>query len=111
MELKVVKEDSQLTYVALAGKLDVQGEEAIGDRFRELIETRQNSLIVDMSAVTYLASLGIRLLFAGAKSLAASGHKLVVLKPQPMVEETLLNSGTAKLMPIAADEEAARSLL
>jgi len=28
-----------------------------------------------------------------------------------MVEETLLSSGTAKLVPIAADEEAARSLL
>jgi anti-sigma B factor antagonist len=111
MELKVVKEDSQLVYVALAGKLDVQGEEAIGDRFRELVETRRASFIIDMSQVTYLASLGIRLLFAAAKSLAASGNKLVVLKPQPMVEETLLSSGTAKLVPIAADEEAARSLL
>ena len=111
MELRVVKGDSELTHVALAGKLDVQGEEEIGDRFRELLQTRGTSFIVDMSEVTYLASLGIRLLFAGAKALAGSGKKLVVLKPQPMVEETLLNSGTAKLIPIASDEESALKLL
>jgi anti-sigma B factor antagonist len=111
MELKVVKGDAHLTHVALAGKLDVQGEEQIGDRFRELIESRGTSFLIDMSQVTYLASLGIRLLFAAAKSLAGSGKKLVVVKPQPMVEETLLNSGTAKFVPIAPDEATALTLL
>jgi len=111
MELKVVKGDLHCTSVALSGKLDVQGEEEIGDRFRELIQTRGTSFLVDMSQVTYLASLGIRLLFAAAKTLAGSGKKLVVVSPQPMVEETLLNSGTAKLVPIAPDAEAAQKLL
>jgi hypothetical protein len=34
-----------------------------------------------------------------------------VLNPQPMVEETLLNSGTAKLIPVTHDEAEALSIL
>ena len=36
---------------------------------------------------------------------------MVVLNPQPMVKETLLNSGTVKLIAIAQDEEEAKRLL
>jgi anti-sigma B factor antagonist len=111
MELKVVRNDSRLTHIALAGKLDVAGEQAIGDQFRNLVESYQTSFLVDMSQVTYLASLGIRLLFAGAKSVASQGNKMVVVNPQPMVEETLLNSGTAKVIAIARDEAQAMELI
>lgn len=111
MELKVVQGDAVLTRIALSGKLDVEGEEQIGEEFRQLMDSRGTSFLVDMSEVTYLASLGIRLLFAGAKSLAAQGKKMVVLKPQPMVEETLLNSGTVKLIPVTHDENEAMQLL
>ncbi len=111
MELKVVKSDAGVTHLALSGKLDVQGEGEIGDTFRDLVASRNTSFLVDMTQVTYLASLGIRLLFAAAKTLAPDGKKVIVVSPQPMVEETLLNSGTAKLIPIARNEAEALTLL
>jgi anti-anti-sigma factor len=111
MDFKVVRSEPGLTLVALSGKLDVEGESQIGDGFRDLVASRGTSFLVDMSRVTYLASLGIRLLFAGAKALAGDGKKMVVLNPQPMVEETLLTSGTARLIPIAHSEEEALRLL
>lgn len=110
MELKVIQLDEGLTHLALSGKLDVVGEQKIGTDFRDLIETRKNNVIVDMSGVSYLASLGIRLLFAGAKFLAPEGKKLVVVNPQPMVEETLKTSGTVGLIPIAKSAEDALKL-
>jgi len=111
MELKVIKQDQMTTHIALSGKLDVAGEQQIGDEFRGLIEDRQTSFLVDMGEVTYLASLGIRLLFAGARILAERGNKMVVVNPQPMVEETLMSSGTVKLIPIARSAEEAAGLL
>ena len=111
MELKVMRSDSALTRIELAGKLDVEGEGQIGEQFRQVVQSSNMDVLVDMSQVSYLASLGIRLLFAGAKSLAAIGKKLVVLSPQPMVEETLLNSGTVKLIPIAQNEDEALRIL
>jgi anti-anti-sigma factor len=111
MELKVIGGDQNLTRIALSGKLDVAGEAAIGDEFRSLVDTSDSSIILDMSQVTYLASLGIRLLFSAAKTLAGIQKKIVVLKPQPMVEETLMNSGTAKLIPVTHDEAEALRLI
>ncbi len=111
MELKVMRSDSALTRIELAGKLDVEGEGQIGEQFRQVVQSSNIDVLVDMSQVSYLASLGIRLLFAGAKSLAAIGKKLVVVSPQPMVEETLLNSGTVKLIPIAQNEDEALRIL
>ena len=111
MELKVIRGDLRLTRIALSGKLDLEGEGQIGDEFKHLVDTSKTNFLVDMSQVSYLASLGIRLLFTMAKSLASSGKKMVVLSPQPMVEETLMNSGTARLIPIAHDEDQASRLL
>jgi anti-sigma B factor antagonist len=111
MDLKLDRSEGTLTCLSLSGKLDVAGEEAIGDNFRQLIDSYNTHFLIDMSNVSYLASLGIRLLFAGAKTLAAKGKKLIVVNPQPMVEDTLLTSGTAKLVPIARDEKEALGLL
>ncbi len=111
MELKVAQSDPDTTRIVLAGKLDVEGEGQIGNEFRQIVDGSHLNVLVDLSQVSYLASLGIRLLFAGAKSLAATGKKMVVLNPQPMVKETLLNSGTVKLIAIAEDEDEAKRLL
>jgi anti-anti-sigma factor len=111
MELKIMRTDPTVTRIALAGKLDVEGEGQIGHEFRQIVDGSSSNVLVDLSQVSYLASLGIRLLFAGAKSLGASGKKMVVINPQPMVKETLLNSGTVKLIPIAEDEDHAKRLL
>ena len=111
MELKVDRSDPGVTCVSLSGKLDVAGEEQIGDEFRGLVDSHTTHFLVDMSQVSYLASLGIRLLFTAAKTLAAEKKKLVVVNPQPMVEETLLTSGTAKLIPIAHDHDEALGFL
>lgn len=111
MELKVVDTKPGLTHISLTGKLDVEGEGQIGRHFEQLTSGASKPTVVDMSNVTYLASLGIRLLFTCAKSLAAEGKKMVVVNPQPMVEETLRTSGTAHLIPIARDVQEAFSIL
>ena len=111
MEIKQLGAGPDFFKIALIGKLDLEGENQIGEYFRSLMEDNPSNYLVDMSQVTYLASLGIRLLFMGAKSLAAAGKKLIVLNPQPMVEDTLLSSGTAKLIPIAKSEDQAKELI
>jgi stage II sporulation protein AA (anti-sigma F factor antagonist) len=111
MEFRVVENSPDLTHVALKGKLDLDGEAAIGEEFRDMVRDRRTSFLVDMSETSYLASLGIRLLFVAAKTLNEWGLLLVVLNPTPLVEETLRNSGTAKLIRIAHSPEEAEQLL
>ncbi|MBM4326114.1 MAG: STAS domain-containing protein [Deltaproteobacteria bacterium] len=111
MELRVVESTGHHTHVALSGKLDVEGERQIGTEFEQLTAHAGKAAVVDMTEVTYLASLGIRLLFKCAKSLAAQGQKMVVLNPQPMVEETLMTSGTAQFIPIVRSLDEALAIL
>lgn len=111
MELKIVDVRPDLTHLALSGKLDVEGEEQIGREFERMTSEAGKSTVVDMSDVTYLASLGIRLLFTCAKSLSGEGKKMVVYNTQPMVEETMRTSGTVNFIPIARDLDEALVLL
>ena len=109
MELTVVQSDGAFTHLALAGRLDVAGEQAVGASFATHAGAGK-SLIVDLSQVSFLASLGIRMLFQGAKTLFADGVKMVILSPQPLVEEILQTAGLTELMPITHDEQEAQSI-
>lgn len=103
MELTLVRSDDQLIHLALSGRLDVAGEQEVGPAFAEHTKGKK-PVVVDMSEVSFLASLGIRMLFQGAKALFGDGAKLVILKPQPLVEEILQTAGLTELMPIVHDE-------
>ncbi len=109
MELTLVQSADKYTHLALEGRLDVAGEQAVGEAFGEYAGAGK-SLVVDLSKVSFLASLGIRMLFQGAKALFAGGVKMVLLNPQPLVEEILQTAGLTELMPIAHDEQEAIKL-
>lgn len=111
MELLVIDSNKEFSHIALSGKLDVEGADQIETQFQSLTSEAGRSAIVDLEQVTYLASLGIRLLFSTAKALAAEGKKIIVVNPKPMVEETLLTSGTVNFIPIARGLEEAVTLL
>jgi anti-anti-sigma factor len=61
---------------------------------------------VDLSGVTFIASLGIRTLITGAKATANNGGKMVLLNPQPNVERVLRTSRVDTVIPIIDDARA-----
>lgn len=109
MELKVIESSEKLTYVALVGRLDLAGVQAVELKFNAQIASRKVSGIVDLSGVTFIASLGMRMLLTAAKTIKANGGKLVVVKPQPLVEEALKAAGLDALMLITASVEEAKA--
>lgn len=111
MELNVVEVDSETRRIALSGRLDNAGVAAIETRFSALVSGRVHGTIVDLTDVTFLASLGIRMLLSSAKAAAGRGGKVVLIAPQPLVEQSLRVTGIAQLIPIAADEARAREIL
>ncbi len=110
MEL-IVFERADFAHVSLVGRLDATGVDEIEQRFSEVATDRNLPTLVDMSGVTFMSSLGIGFLFANTKILKKSGCKLVLVKPQEMVESVLRTSKMDKVMPIAADMAEALKLL
>lgn len=111
MRLKVIRADASLKHVALLGRLDIQGVNDIQYEFQQETTVGPIPTVVDLSKVTYIASLGIGMLVSAAKYMERSGVRMVLLSPSAMVSKALLASGLDHVIPIADGEAAALELL
>ncbi len=111
MSLTLIQETEDFSQAALAGRLDAPGVEAVEREFRALTAGRDKHVLVECAAVTFIASLGIRMLIAAAQSLHNAGFKLVLINPQPLVRNALEVAGLTKILSIAPDTMQAIALL
>lgn len=110
MELEIREQSPTVTQVALKGQLDTQGVDRIETRLTAIL-ARGGHGIIDLSEVTFLASLGIRLLITIAKTMDRRGGRLVLVVPRSLVEQALRHSSLDEIIPVAPDVESARALL
>ena len=111
MELEIKNQSDQITHLALRGQLDAAGVAEVELRFTGHTVPRAKPLLLDMSEVTLLASLGLRMLLTVAKALDRRGAKTVLLSPQPAVAEVLKISGFDQLIQVHNDEVTALAFL
>ena len=111
MEFSIISEDKPFTHVKLSGRLDTGGVDAVEAEFVAATAASAKSAVVDMSEVDFMASMGIRMLVAAAKTLAGKGAKLVLLNPHEFVDETMKNADLYMLIPVAYSEDEAVTLL
>jgi anti-sigma B factor antagonist len=96
--------------VAFIGKLDIQGAETIAIPLATLSGSKKN-VVIDMSGVNFVASIGIRHLMQATKVLARRGGRLVLLNPTAPVFEVLQTSGITDLISIATSEDEVSALV
>jgi len=106
MELAVEEIGNGVTRIVLDGRMDIAGASAIDTRFSALAGSRR-SLVIDLAKVSFLASMGIRLLVLGAKTVASKGGKIVLLDPVPQIESVLTTAGIDTVIPIHHDAASA----
>ena len=111
MEMNVVDLDAATRRIELAGRLDTAGVGAIESKFSAVASGRVRGTLVDLSQVTFVASMGIRMIVSCAKSAAARGGRLILISPQPLVGQSLKDTGIDQIVPVAADEAGAREFL
>jgi anti-anti-sigma factor len=111
MNLQVQQLADGIDRVQLAGRLDSAGVEAIDDRLSSLAATPAARILIDLSQVPFLASIGIRILLTNARMLRRNGGKMALLNPQSLVEEVLKVTGIESIIPIFHDLDAASAAL
>lgn len=104
MEVTVVESPDGFTRVAISGRLDVDGVAAASSVFDRDVVARRRPTIVDVSQVSFVASLGMGLFVSAAKALQRFDAQLVLLRPQALVESALRAAGLDGVLPIAPDE-------
>jgi anti-anti-sigma factor len=111
MELQYREMDNNIRLIKLNGRLDIIGTGEIETRFAGYCGGENARVVVDLSEVDFLASIGIRLLTLTAKSMASRGGKMVLLNPIPEVHQVLDITGIPAIIPISSQLESAESLL
>ena len=106
MEMTTETLDRGVMMITLAGRLDILGAQNI-DLHCSAIAGAHRKVIVDLEKVDFLASLGIRTLILGAKSVRSKGGRMVLLRPQPEVEKVIIASGTDTVIPVLWNLDAA----
>jgi anti-sigma B factor antagonist len=100
--------DGNILKVALEGRMDLQGAQEIDLKFSGYTANKR-AVIVDMSAVNFLASMGIRTLLMVAKAVSGRGGKLVLFNPTNNVAKVLETAGVASLIPVFSSWDEARA--
>ncbi|MBU1695009.1 MAG: STAS domain-containing protein [Verrucomicrobia bacterium] len=111
MPLRVIEEDQHGVHLALSGVLDLTGVREVELKFLAHTGSQGKPALVDLSAVTFMASLGMRMLIEASRTLRRKGAALALLHPQPLVEDALRAAGVTDLIPVFHDEAQARAAL
>ena len=99
-----------LTKVILRGRFDTTAAVVVELPFNKVV-TEQHKIMVDLSAVNFLASYAIRVLLVGAKIVNVKGGKMVILCPDNNVSKVLKTAGMDALIPVHRTESAATAAL
>jgi len=108
MPIEHIDVNDHLRRVSLTGRLDIAGTEAISLQFTALSASAQRRMVTDLSAVDFLASIGIRAIVANARAMQQRGSRMVLfVGDNAAVAKTLETTGIDTVIPMFSDLAAA----
>ncbi len=93
METEVIQSDKTLLKIAVSGKLDANEVANHAWQLYDIINHCKTNVLLDLSAVSFLSSLGIRMLITAAKDIQRKGHIFKIENPSPEAEKVIRLSG------------------
>jgi anti-sigma B factor antagonist len=100
-----------LRRIVISGRLDIPGTDSVAAQLAELTAAPKKGVVVDLSSLQFLASIGIRALITSAKAVQQRGGKMVlVVDDGSTVGMSLEATGVDELIPVfrnASDAERA----
>ncbi|UPY37378.1 STAS domain-containing protein [Sediminicoccus sp. KRV36] len=109
MDIKFEQLPSGVAVILLNGRMDITGAMRIDVQFAA-VAAANRAVVVDLGGVEFMASMGLRTLIMGAKSMHSKSGRMVLYRPTPMVEEVLVTSGTTTIIPLAHELVEAEAL-
>lgn len=101
MSISHVDVGDQLRRIVISGRLDIPGTDSVADQLVELAGAPKKGVVVDLSSVRFLASIGIRALITAAKAVKQRGGRMVlVVSEGSSVMMSLEATGVDRLVPV-----------
>ena len=96
-----VTQDDHAVHVVINGEIDLTNREAVADRLDAAISNRTTSVVIDLEAVSYLDSSGLRLFFTLAERLRVLQVALTLLVSEASLSRRIIAlSGLDQLIEV-----------
>ena len=106
MSISYVDVGEQVRRIEITGRLDVEGTNSVASQLVELTQAPKKGVVVDLSSLKFLASIGIRALITAAKAVKERGGKMVlVVDDGSTVMMSIKATGIDKLVPVFDDSD------
>lgn len=111
MEIKEEKRD-KVKIVGLQGRLDASTSPLVEKRLQGLVAQGEERLVLDLSELTYISSLGLRVFIAVAKTIQKANGKLALAGLNDHIYEIFKIARFTNIFPIypSCDEAVAHCL-
>lgn len=110
MQLTIEEMPNGITRAILDGRMDIEGASAIDMRLNVLAGAA-GKLLIDLSNVSFLASMGLRTLMTCARSIRSKGRDMALAGPQANIDKVLRSSDMDEVVAIYPTTEAAVAAL
>jgi len=107
MKLEFSELKNGFRLIKLDGRLDLNGTYSIEVQFVNHCAGENVRVLVDLSHVSYVSSVGIPMLVNTAKSVVSRGGKMAFINPQENVVKVLELVGVSQVIPIYPNQNAA----
>ena len=109
MRLQYNEMENGIRLIKLIGALDLSGSYGIEVEFVRHCAGDNVRVLVDLSEVDYISSIGVQMLVNAANSIASRGGKMALLNPQPSVLDVLDLTGILQVISIYSDLDSAEA--
>src|SRR5262245_13768427 len=89
--------------ITLQGRMDLEGANAIDLRLTALVATDRTFVVVDLTGVEFMASMGLATLVRGAKAVRLRQGNLVLFNPTPPVRHVLASTRIDQVLGVYHD--------
>jgi anti-anti-sigma factor len=111
MRFEVTELADGIVRIALDGRLDAAGAEKIETGFTAAASATGKHVLVDLSGIAFVGSLGIRMFISSARVVQRRGRTMVLFGAPPQAMDVFETVALSDLIPIVAKEAEARALL
>jgi anti-anti-sigma factor len=110
MNLKAIDLGGNTVKIVLCGRLDTL-EDRIETLFTAECAAMPRNAIVDLSDVSFITYMGIRMFLSIARVMRRRSHNMILFGTQKLVQEVFDQACLSEIIPVVSSEEQALDLL
>lgn len=111
MQMTLIDSGEHFSHLRLVGRMDPGAAHTIRERFRNETIGRKRPVVVDVSEVPFITSVGIGMIVDCANTMRKQGLRFVIVAPDGRVSSVLRTTGVYAIAANACSVEDAITML